>query len=383
MKKLKKIVIFFVFSLAILTATAFATGYGYLIPAVLHNFPEIDDYKVFDNALIKKSTKPEPWKISKTYNKKQLPDAFRKKLVTLKTVSFLVIQNDSIQYEEYWDDYGLKSYSNSFSMAKTYVSVLIGIALKEGKIKSLDQPVADFIPEFKKDARKKITIKDLLTMSSGLNWDESYLNPFSVTTRAYYGDNLKQTCLMLRSIEEPGEKFEYKSGDTQILSFVLEKATGKTVPEYFEEKLWQATGSENDALWSLDKKKGSVKAYCCINSNARDFARLGKLYLQKGNWDGQQIVDSAYVKASLTPTSMPNGEEEGGKPVNFYGYSWWLLPNYKGEKIFYARGILGQYIYVIPSKNIIAVRLGKEKGEKVNHHYQETYDTIDYLLANY
>lgn len=358
-----------------------ASGYGYLYPAIIHNFPDIDDYKVFSNSTIKKSTSPEPWPVSQNYNQVSLSDDFREYLEGLNTVALLVVKNDSLVHEEYWDSYSEQSLSNSFSIAKTYVSVLTGIALREGKIKSINQPVSDYIPEFKSDNRKHITIKHLLTMSSGLNWEESYWNPFSVTTRGYYGDDLEKTSLSLKSIESPGKRYEYRSGDTQILSLVLNKATGVSLSEYFEKKLWQPTGSEQDALWSIDKPEGIEKAYCCLNTNARDFARLGSLYLHMGNWKGNQLVDSAYVTESITPTGL--SDPEFNKTVNFYGYSWWILPEYKGHKIFYARGILGQYVFVIPDKNLVIVRLGKNRGENVERHYEDVYRILDETMQKF
>jgi CubicO group peptidase (beta-lactamase class C family) len=380
-KRFRKVLTIFTGTLAALVLLISATGYSYLFPAVLHNFPDIDDYKVFSSAHISKSEHPQPWAVSADYNKKKISEELTEKFSRQKTVAFLVIKNDSLKFEEYWDDYDQRSFSNSFSIAKTYVSVLTGIALKEGKIKSLDQPVSDFIEAFRNDDRKHITIRHLLTMSSGLSWEESYSNPLSVTTRGYYGSDLRETCLSLTSIEQPGKQFEYRSGDTQILSFVLEKATGKKLSAYFEEKLWKPTGSENDALWSLDKEKGDEKAYCCLNTNARDFARLGKLYLNMGNWNGKQLVDSHYVKESVTPA--PLTDKSTRNPVDFYGYSWWLIPQYKNHNIFYARGILGQYVIVIPDQKIIAVRLGKERGEKIGNHYDDVYMIIDEVLENY
>jgi CubicO group peptidase (beta-lactamase class C family) len=258
-------------------------------------------------------------------------------------------------------------------MAKSYVSALVGAAIREGKIKSVDQSVSDFLPWFKDGEKKNILIKHLLTMSSGLEWDEAYANPFSVTTEAYYGDNLPSLFEKQKVESQPGKEFSYKSGDTQLLGFIVEKATGKSLAEYAEEKLWQPMGAEHDAYWSLDKQNGHEKAYCCINSNARDFARLGYLYMHKGNWKGKQLIDSSYVDSS---TTCANLSFQGGK-CDFYGYQWWVVPEYKGTKVFYARGILGQAIVVVPEWNMIAVRLGKNRGEKVKNHFGLVFDMVD------
>lgn len=356
------------------------TGKEYFYKALIFNFADIDDYKIFPERKIAKSSSPQPWSISKAYNKQPLSDSLQKNLSELETVALLMIRNDSIVYEKYWGIYGKNSFSNSFSVAKSYISTLVGMALQEGKIKSIDQPVGDFLPEFNEGDKKKITIRHLLMMSSGLSWEEGYASPFSPTTEAYYGTDLSALIYALEPIEEPGKIFRYKSGDTQLLSFVLEKATGQKVSDYAHQKLWEPLGCENDALWSLDKKDGYEKAYCCINSNARDFARLGKLYLDSGRWNGQQLVPEEYVLASIRPSNLPDGDLNM-KNTDFYGYQWWTIPEYKGHFIFYARGILGQYIIVIPDQKTIIVRLGKKRGQQIGKHYKETFLLIDEVLT--
>jgi len=348
---------------------------NYVYKALYHNFADIDDNEIFEQREVDAPPKPQLWPLAANYNKVQMPASLQQLHQELESVAFLVIKNDSILYEQYWGGYGNDSKSNSFSMAKSIVSMLVGVAIKEGKIQSIEQPVADFLPEFKVGDKAKIKIKDLLWMSSGLNWDESYASPFSVTTEAYYGDNLKKIISRLEAVEEPGTAYSYKSGDSQVLGFVLKAATGKSLSEYAEEKLWKPLGAAHAAEWSVDHIGGMEKAYCCFFSNARDFARLGKLYLQNGIWNGDTIVPPAYVKASLTPSGLPTAAT--GEKTNFYGYQWWLLPNYKGQNIFYARGILGQYIIVIPEQNIIIVRLGKKRGEHLGNHPSEVTAMID------
>jgi len=154
------------------------------------------------------------------------------------------------------------------------------------------------------------------------------------------------------------------------------------VGEYAQEKLWQPMGMENDALWSLDKPKGTEKAYCCLNSNARDFARIGKLFLNQGNWNGTQIVDSSYVKASLTPASLLD-PDENNRTVDFYGFQWWLIPVSNNVSIFYARGILGQYVIVIPEKQLIIVRLGNKRGAKEGEHYEDLFTYIEEVCKSF
>jgi CubicO group peptidase (beta-lactamase class C family) len=197
------------------------SGKTYVYRALFYNFADIDDNRIFEERVIP-ATAPQPWPLSVKYNRKPMPKDFLAKQKKLDMVAFLVIDQDSLLQEFYRDGYGPKSLTNSFSMAKSVVSMLVGVALKEGKIKSIDQPVADFLPEFKNGAKAKITLRHLLTMSSGLDWDESYSNPLSMTTEAYYGDDLKSLIDRQEVETEPGKEFFYKSGNTQVLAFVLE-----------------------------------------------------------------------------------------------------------------------------------------------------------------
>ncbi|ARS36556.1 serine hydrolase domain-containing protein [Pontibacter actiniarum] len=361
--------------LGLLAAYIQMSDRSYVYKAVVYNFADIDDNDIFEQREVDAPPQAQPWPLAKEYNQLQLPKKLQRLHEDLESIAFLVIKDDSILYEQYWGGYSDESLSNSFSMAKSIVGMLVGVAIKEGKIQSVEQPVGDFLPEFRKGDKAKIRIKHLLWMSSGLNWDESYSNPFSMTTEAYYGTDLEKVINRLEAEEEPGQQWSYKSGDTQVLGFVLQEATGKSLSEYAEEKLWKPLGAAHDAEWSVDRPAGIEKAYCCFFSNARDFARLGKLYLQNGIWNGDTIVPPSYVKASLTPNGLPAATD--GEKVNFYGYQWWLLPDYKGQDIFYARGILGQYIIVIPEKDLIIVRLGKERGERINNHPSEVMAMID------
>ena len=332
----------------------------------------IDEYKIFDNRTVKAGTTHE-WALGKDYNTSKIPSPYLENMERMKTIAYLVIKDDSIRHEEYWDGYSDTSHTSSFSMAKTFVSILVGIAIEEGKLKSLDEPVGDFLSEYKEGNKSKITLRHLVTMSSGINFDESYINPIGFAAEAYYGSDLRKLIFKYNAEKEPGKYFEYLSGNTQLLGFVLSKAVGMSVSEYASEKLWKPVEAEYDAYWSLDHKDGDEKAYCCFNSNARDFARIGKLYLDSGRYNGRQIVPEKYVLESIQPAPTLDGDE----PNKRYGYAWWLLPDYKGHDIFYARGILGQYIIMIPDLKIIAVRLGKRRELSTDKHPPDLYWYID------
>lgn len=359
MKKFFKWFLIFLFALNV---GLLVTGKFYYWKAVIYNYVNIDDLDLFPYRTIE-AGHPQPWLLSAAYNQVPLTGALRKELEDFKTVAFLVVKNDSIILEHYWENYSPQSFSNSFSMAKSVVGILTGIALDEGKIKHLDQPVSDFIPEFKKPPNDKLTIYHLLTMSAELNWDESYSSLTSETTEAYYGKNLRKQILRLKTMGNPGVNFNYQSSCTQLLGMVIEQATGKKLSEYASEKLWKPVGAESEARWSLDNKNGIEKAYCCIYSNARDFARIGKLYLDSGRWNGKQIVSEDYVLRSVKPASLKDKDQ----PNREYGYHWWI-GNFSGNRVFYARGILGQYILVMPEEKMIIVRLGhlRDKDEQGN-----------------
>ena len=351
------------------------SGNTYIYKALFYNFADIDDLDIFPTRIVKNGD-PQPWTDALDYNKAKIPDSVRAELEKLNTVAYLIIKNDSVKYEEYWDRYGPRSLSNSFSMAKSVIGILIGIAHDEGKIKSLDAPLCTYLPDYCDEVAKRVTIRHLLTMCSGSTWDESYSNLFSMTTKAYYGNDLEE--LMLKEVKmksEPGKYYNYKSGDTQILAFILEKATGKTVSDYASEKLWSRVGAELPAQWSLDHADGHEKAYCCIYSDARDFARIGKLMLDSGNWNGEQVVSKEYVRLALAPNGLVYSDDTTSK-VMTYGYLWWLM-NYNGHDIFYMRGLSGQYVFVIPDEKMIVVHLGK-KREKIQHHRRP--DEVDYII---
>ena len=251
---------------SIFSGYAIISGKDYLFKAVYYNFAGIDDYKIFSNTRVA-NDQPQPWPVSSSYNNIRVPDSLTLMMKELQTVALLVIKNDSVLYENYQDGYSDSSLSNSFSVAKSITSLLIGIAIKEGKIKSVDETVGHYLPEFKDGLATKLTIRHLLTMSSGSNWDESYANPLSVTTEAYYGSDLYKTATGVKIINEPGTLHSYKSGDTELLGLILEKATGKSLSEYASEKLWKPMGATHPAFWSTDHENGNEKAYCCFNTN--------------------------------------------------------------------------------------------------------------------
>lgn len=329
---------------------------------VIYNFADIKDYKKFPSRPLessdtpflfyRSSEKPKAPKSITQADGKEFP--FGEFLKKNKTVAFLIIQNDTLQYEQYFNGYDRNSIVPSFSMAKSITSFLIGCAIDDGLIHSIDDPVSRYIPELKKNGFDRVSIKELLQMTSGLHFSESYFSPFSEVASFYYGRNLEKGVLKFKLDNPPGEQFSYKSGNTEILGLILKRVlNGKSVTAYLQQKLWTPLHMEYDASWSLDRKDGLEKTFCCVNARAIDFAKIGRLYLDEGNWNGKQLVSPDWIKNSVK-VDTTNGS------AWFYQYQWWL-PTTNGD--FYADGFLGQYIYVNPAKNLIIVRLGKNEGK--------------------
>ena len=348
----------------------------YFRRAIYYFTADISDHKIFPERIVEKGDH-QPWKISSKFNVYQLSSDDIHLMDSFQTTAFIVIKDTSLIFESYWDGYSENAKSSSFSMAKSIVSLLIGIAIDEGLIESVDDPVSKYIPEFE-NKKYNISIRDLLVMGSGLKWNESYFNPFSVTTKAYYGKNVNKLALYAKSIKPPAQVYEYITANPQLLSIILKNVTNKPISEYASEKLWKPLGAKNDATWSLDQENGDEKAFCCFNSNARDFARIGQLVLNNGMWNGKQIISNSYLKEALTPATFLVDNENN--PVDFYGYQWWI-GSYKEIKFYYARGILGQYIVIIPEKNMVFVRLGHKRSKnKINHHREDIFHYIDLAL---
>jgi len=313
-----------------------------------NNTAFISDYEYFDNREIK-SANPQPWALHKQYNTIDESDKLNELNDKRKTKSFLVIKNDSILFEKYYDGHKQTDISNSFSVAKSIVTSMLGKAIMEGKIKSLDQPVSDFFEEYKNGLASELTVGDLASMSSGMKWNEKYYSVINITSESYFTDDLRSVILGQEIENKPGKGFRYSSGDTQLLAMIIEKATGTSLSNYLSQKFWDPMGAENLALWQIDSEEsGMEKAYCCIAATARDFARFGKLYIDKGKWGDTEILDSSFVELSLNPVFDDSP---------FYGYGWWLY-EYEGKKVFTMNGHRGQFVISFPDENIIIVRQG-------------------------
>lgn len=346
---------------AITVAAAYIFGYDYLFSGISKTYlkgktsANIDDGKLFPRNLIE-TEEPKLWEEDSEYNKKELPKNIVEDLKHSHTAAFVVIKNGKILHEQYWDGYNQLSKTNSFSMAKAVTVMLLGKALEEGKIESIDTQFSDFYDEFKtKEFGNNVTIKNLAQMEAGLDWDEDYANPFLPNAKAYYGRSLKKAVFSRKFKEEPGQRYEYQSGSTQLLGFAVRKAINQSLANYLSEKFWIPLGMEQNAEWSVDDS-GMEKTYCCIHSNARDYAKLGQLFLDDGKVDDVQLLNLDFINLMRTPTQ---------KSKEIYGIGLWI--NHDNPiKHYYFLGLQGQYIIMVPEYDMVIVRTGSYSNNPKN-----------------
>jgi CubicO group peptidase (beta-lactamase class C family) len=264
----------------------------------------------------------------------------------------VVTRHGRIVWERYWGDWDEDSTDNSWSMAKSMTDALVGIAIGEGKIKSVDESAADFIPEWRGTRKEEITLRNLLSMTSGLLWNEDYYEESDVISMIMSYDQTEYAIDRPR-FHDPGDDWYYSSGDTQLFSAIIRAATGMEAGQYAQEKLFGPIGMKG-ARWDTDHA-GHTVTFCCVYTTARNFARFGYLFLRNGRWNDQQVVPEDWVEESIEQSQWENPG---------YGYYWWLLhfPDVP-EDMFFADGFQTKRIYVIPSLDIVAVRIGQGDDE--------------------
>ena len=358
MKKNKTLLIA-IFCLVIFSALVYLSPYRYLIKGISLTYLKGEksanylDWKDFD--LRKMQNNPDKIFIipTKTYAKTNVLD---KKLLDMLTNtnsgSYIVLKNDTIVSEHYFNGITDSSQTNSFSMAKTITTLLVQKAIQDKIIGSWDDKVIDYLPWLKGEFAKDLTLRNLSTMTAGLDWDENYLSPFSVTAKAYYSNDVEAVMKTVAVTKKPGENFHYQSGTTQLLGFVLKKALDKSgkyksVSEFAQVNLWNKIGAEYPAFWSLDAENGKELTYCCFDATTRDFAKLGQLVLHHGKsaW-GESIIDSAFLDLAQKPFKSAH-----------YGHSFWI-GEVDGIKFPYFQGLKGQYIAIVKNENAVIVRTG-------------------------
>lgn len=321
-------------------------------------FPTLDDYNCYLYDTLE-TGKPISLKLAPNYNTQKISAHYERRMKIMRTAAYLVIKDDEIVYENYWLRFDENSLLNSFSVAKSIVAILLGIAIDEGKIGSIDQKVVDYLPWFNSHLDSSLTIIDLLSMSSGLSWSEEFANPNSDVVKAYYGNKLDKLIKNTHVKNKPGKKWSYQCGNTVLLSMIIESATGMPISKYAEKKLWIPLGAEHEAYWGKSDTNGLTKAFCCFYATPKDFAKLGLLVLHKGNYMGKQIVSEEYIDKVTSPCKWLY---YGKKHVDFYGLHFWLVKHH-GEYLPYFSGMFGQYIIIYPKENAVVVRFGEMVNE--------------------
>ena len=278
------------------------------------------------------------------------------------TQGVLIIHHDRIVYEKLWGDFTSDRLATVFSISKSITSLLCGVAVDDGYIRSIDDPVTDYLPELKKGDPmwQKLTIRHLLNMRSGLDFDDTYsltlkdLKRLNAMARLNYGHHLMRQIRGLKFRCEPGTEFRYESMTSQILGVVVERASGKRYADYLSERIWKPLGMESPALINVDSKKnGMAHAFGGITLTMRDLAKIGRLYLDKGQWNGKRIVSEEWIRKS----SEYDSENNRG-----YHFNWYDLSHVGEPKAacpgYFAEGIKGQVLYVNPYKDLIMVHIG-------------------------
>ncbi|MGY6410802.1 MAG: serine hydrolase domain-containing protein [Alkalilacustris sp.] len=276
------------------------------------------------------------------------------------TTGLLVVHRGAITHEDYRLGADAASPFTSWSMAKSFVSALVGIALEEGHIASLGDPIGAYVEGLAGTAYGAVPIEDALTMSSGIGFDEDYaragsdINMLFLRTMAM-GQPQVELLAGLQAVRPPGQFNDYISSDSMALGLVLEAATGMPLADYLASRLWGPMGAEADAFWSTDRR-GQEFALCCLNATLRDYARFGRLYLEGGAREGRQIVPAHWVAASVTPEAphLQPGDNPASSWVFGYGYKWWIPEDPQGD--FLGIGVWGQFIYIDPTREVVIVK---------------------------
>lgn len=361
--------------LCIVTACKFSPAY--LNRVLSHWDSKITDYKIFPERIIQKSDRPFVYDrnydddLSKIIVKYSDGRKIREKSLDnfvdeSDTTAFIAVKNDAIVYERYSNGYGENSVNTSFSMAKSVVSLLVGKAIEEGYIESVKQPIKDYIPEFAEKEIGETTIEELLLMRSDIAYDEDKLLWFGDDSLTYFYDDLRSLAINHTDLKDYGGRFHYNNYHPLLLGIILERSTGISVSEYFGKSIWEKIGAEYDASWSLDgDKSGFEKMESGINFQPVDFLKIGSAVLHDGFWNGSQIINSEWLKASVITNTVDYSEYDGtflsGRNIA-YGYMWYSMPSGKGGYDIFAWGKSDQILYISPDNGTIILRLGKTDG---------------------
>jgi len=281
-------------------------------------------------------------------------------LTSTDTSALLILEDGQLRFEEYYLTGGETVPWISMSVAKSYIATLLGMAVADGDIASIEDPITRYVPELAGSAYDGVRIKDVMQMSSGAAWNEDYADPQSDVMRMAgimaVGGSLDDFTAAVQGERAPGEFNQYNSADTQALGMLLQRAVGESITTYMQRKLWQPLGAESDAYWMVDDNNMEM-AFGGFNATARDYAKLGELFRNRGSWQGEQLVSADWIDASVTPDAphLEPGENPASDYVLGYGYQWWVMDGNEGE--YAAIGVYNQFVYVNPSRDLVIVKL--------------------------
>ena len=302
------------------------------------------------------------------------------------TAALLVLKDGKITFEQYWLTGAPDEQWLSMSVAKSFISALVGIAISEGKISSIQDDIASYVPQLTDTAYAGVRIKDILQMSSGASWNENYSDPDSDINRFSrvfaLGGSLDEFTASLTKDFEPGSRNRYNSIDTQTLGMLIREATGMSVTQYMIEKLWKPMGAQDKGFWIVDDENMEM-AFAGLAVTARDYAKIGELYRNKGRLNGKQIVPEKWVKASITPDGphlMPGENPLSDYPMG-YGFQWWIPDLESGD--FSAIGVYNQFVYVAPKANMVAVKLSANSiyGTSIEASSDSEFESVAFFKA--
>lgn len=301
------------------------------------------------------------------------------------TTGLLVIKDGKIVFEKYFLGADEHSRFTSMSMAKSFTSTLVGLAVADGKVANVNQPVTDYVPELKGSGYDGVPIRDVLQMSSGVKFSEDYKGTDDLTqmwTRCVEQnqESLDDYARSLPREEPPGKRFYYRSIDTQVLGWVVRRATGEHLASYLSRKLWQPMGAESDASWLVDGS-GAEVSFCCIQATLRDYGRFGLMFLNRGKANGMQVVPASWVTEATTPDAahVQPGKLLPGFPLG-YQYQWWTFPGGLDHP-YAAEGVFFQFIYIDPHDNIVIVKTSANDGFWDDAKERETYAAFEAIVA--
>jgi CubicO group peptidase (beta-lactamase class C family) len=340
-----------------------STGYSLAARGIMWGGSKYDDWKRFPSRVVSASDAPVYFEAEETGIFDDFPIDGRPLedyLEATNTTAFVVLRGDTLLYEGYFNGSSHEATQASLSVAKSFASTLVGIAIQEGFIDGLEDPVTTYIPELlERDPRfADITLRHLITMYSGLRFERDASNPFSDDFITSHSTNLREAALKTEIVEAPGQRFHYNDYNPPLIGMVLERATGMSVSEYLETRLWGPMGAEADGSWDLDSKgSGFERMSVGVNGRAIDMAKLGWLFLNNGKNGEQQVVPAAWVEEATGAAGA--SETFRGDPSVYNKYYWWLDMEYDA---YYAEGNLCQFIYVYPSADLVLVRHGSDCG---------------------